>query len=409
MANTERLYYTRPELLENEAAIVAVEGPPSAPVVEFDRIVFYPEGGGQPSDLGSVGGVAVTAVLEAGGRVLHTLAGPCPLRRGDRARLCVDGGRRLDYSQAHSGQHLLSATALRLVGAPTVSAHFGKERCAIDLDVQSIPDEDMAVIEDAVELAIAEDHPIRVHLCPPENISSFPLRKRPPAGEEQLRIVEIEGIDFTPCCGTHLSSTGKLRFVRVLGAERYKGMTRVYFLAGGRAAADYRSVSRAAQEAARALGVPVGGLPAAVGREVERRKGLERANAGFVRERDLAEVAAELGLMAQGASAPLVSRRYADRDAASLMETAKAFASAGMTALLASLPELTVQALSPTGDAKLGERLKPALAAAGGKGGGGAASFRAVFPDAAGLDLFMAAAASLVQTPRIDPKLGANP
>ena len=411
MANTERLYYTRPELLEIEAAIVAVEGPPSAPVVEFDRTVFYPEGGGQPSDLGSIGGVAVTAVQEAGGRVLHTLAGPCPLRRGDRARLCVDGVRRLDYSQAHSGQHLLSATALRLVGAPTVSAHFGKERCAIDLDVPSIPDEDMALIEDAVELAVAEDHPIRVHLCPPENLSSFPLRKRPPVGEEQLRIVEIEGIDFTPCCGTHLSSTGKLRFVRVLGAERYKGMTRVYFLAGGRAAGDYRAVSRTAQEAARALGVPVGELPAAVGREVERRKGLERANAGFVRERDLAEAAAAaagLGLMAQGASPPLVSRRYADRDAASLMETAKAFASAGMTALLASLPELTVQALSPTGDARLGGRLKPALAAAGGKGGGGDASFRAVFPDEARLDLFMAAAADLVQTPRIDPKLGAD-
>ena len=419
MANTERLYYTRPELLEIEAAIVAVEGPPSAPVVEFDRTVFYPEGGGQPSDLGSIGGFAVASVQEAGGRVLHTLAGPCTLRRGDRARLCVDGGRRLDYSQAHSGQHLLSATALRLVGAPTVSAHFGKERCAIDLDVRSIPDEDMAAVEDAVELAIAEDRPIRVHLCPPENLSSFPLRKRPPVGEEQLRIVEIEGIDFTPCCGTHLFSTGKLRFVRILGAERYKGMTRVYFLAGGRAAADYRSVSRAAQDAARALGVPVAELPAAAGREVGRRKGLERANAGFVRERDLAEAAAaaaELGLAAEGASGPpaagappLVSRRYADRDAASLMETAKAFASAGMTALLASLPDLTVQALSPTGDARLGERLKPGLAAAGGKGGGGATSFRAVFPDAARLDLFMASAAAQIQESRIDPNIGADP
>jgi alanyl-tRNA synthetase len=401
MEGTCRLYYERPELLEAEATVVAVEGDGSAPVLELDRTIFYPEGGGQPCDLGSVDGQALASVTEKEGRVLHAMAGSCPVRAGDSVRLRVDGARRLDYSQAHTGQHLLSATALRLVGAPTVSAHFGKERCAIDLDVPSISEEEMAAIEDAVERAIAEDHPIRAHLCPPEDIASFALRKRPPAGEEVLRIVEIDGIDFTPCCGTHLSSTGKLRLVRVIGTEKYTGMTRLYFLAGGRAAADYRSVSRIAQDAARSLGISVGELGAAVSREAERRKNLEFANAGLIRERAAMEAraaASELGIPAAGdaghpaGSPPLVSRRYPDRDASSLMETAKAFASAGMTALLASVPELTVQALSPTADQGLGELLKPLLATAGGRGGGGAASFRAVLPDAASLDLFMAAA-----------------
>jgi alanyl-tRNA synthetase len=406
MERMRMLYYERPELLEAEATIVAVEGESSAPVLELDQTIFYPEGGGQPCDLGSIGDVALASVSEKDGRVLHAMAGPCPVRAGDRVRLRVDGARRLDYSQAHTGQHLLSATAMRIIGAPTISAHFGKERCAIDFDVPSIPEEDMAEIEDAVERAIAEDRPIRAHLCPPEDLASFPLRKRPPVGEEVLRIVEIDGIDFTPCCGTHLSSTGRLRLVRVLGTERYKGMTRLYFLAGGRAAEDYRSVSRIAQEAARSLGISVGELGAAVSREAERRKNLEFANVALVRERAAMEAqaaASELGLPAAGedghpaGSPPLVSRRYPDRDAASLMETAKAFASAGMTALLASVPELTVQALSPNAAPRLGERLKPLLATAGGRGGGGAASFRAVLPDAVSLDVFMTAAAAALE------------
>ena len=153
-------------------------------------------------------------------------------------------------------------------------------------------------------------------------------------------------------------------------------------------------------------GISAGDLGSAVSREVERRKNLEFAYVALVRERAAMEAqtaASELGIAAAGAagqpdgSPPLLSRRYPDRDASSLMETAKAFASAGMTALLASLPELTVQALSPTANLRLGERLKPPLAAAGGKGGGGAASFRAVFPDAARLELFMAEAEAVLR------------
>jgi alanyl-tRNA synthetase len=395
MASTERLYYSRPELLEAEASVIAVEGPIEAPVIELDATIFYPEGGGQSCDLGFVGEAAVTAVTESGGRVLHALASPFALRAGDRVSLRVDGARRLDYSQAHTGQHLLSASAMRLVGAPTASAHFGKERCAIDFDVPSIPEEDIARIEEAVERAIVEDRVVRTHLCPPEDPASFPLRRRPPSGEEVLRIVEIEGIDFTPCCGLHLGSTGRLRMVHILGTEKYKAMTRLYFLAGGRAAADYRSVSRIAQGAARKLGTSLGDLPEAVSREAERRRALEFLVVGLERERAATEAraaAAQLGIPVGGEAAPLVSRRYADRDAASLMATAKAFAEAGMTALFASLTELTVQALSPAASARLAERLKPALAAAGGKGGGGSGSFRAVFPDAASLAAFMQAA-----------------
>jgi alanyl-tRNA synthetase len=403
MANTEKLYYSRPELFEAESRVLAAGGPPEAPVLELDATIFYPEGGGQSCDLGTVaslaggGEVPVAAVTEAGGRIFHALAGPLAAGPGDKVLLRVDGERRLDYSQAHSGQHLLSSTFMRLMGAATVSVHLGRERCLIDFDVPAIAEGDLAEAEGLVERIVADDYPIRVHSCPPEDLDSFPLRKRPPAGEEVVRVVEIDGIDFTPCCGTHLSSTGKLRLVRILGTEKYKGMTRLYFVAGSRAAADYRSVSRIAREAARALGTSVAELPDAAAREAERRKGLELAVGALERERAAAEAAAAPEARAPDSGAPrgeprLAVRRYEDRSADSLILSAKAFAAVGLDVLLASLPDLTVQVLSPRPQARLGERLKPCLALAGGKGGGGPASFRAVFPDAASLSAFMAEA-----------------
>ena len=179
----------------------------------------------------------MTAVSETGGRLLHSLAGPAAFLAGDRVSLHIEADRRRDYSQAHSGQHLLSSTFMRLLGAATVSVHLSRERCFIDFDIPAIPDEDVAEAEDLVERIIADDYPIRIHSCPPEDLASFPLRKRPPQGEEVVRVVEIDGIDFTPCCGTHLGSTGELRLVRILGTEKYKGMTRLAFVAGSRAAA----------------------------------------------------------------------------------------------------------------------------------------------------------------------------
>jgi alanyl-tRNA synthetase len=403
MANTEKLFYSEPGLFETEAEIVAVEGTPEAPLLELDRSVFYPEGGGQPCDLGSIAALEVEEVTEAEGRILHRVRPPLsagePPRVGQRVALRVDSGRRLDYSQQHSGQHLLSAIFLRLLGAPTVSVHLGRERCLIDFDIAAIPEEDLAEAEDQVEAAIAENRAIRVHSCPPEDLDSFSLRKRPPAREEIVRIVEIEGIDCTPCCGTHLSSTGALRLVRVLGTERYKGMTRLGFVAGGRAAADYRAVSLIARESARILSTSVAELPVSVARETELRKSLERSRLGLLRERAvlearsaLAETAAGSPGAAAGGRALLVARSYPTREADSLMESAKALTALGATALLASEGELTAQALAASPRSRLGERLKPLLDGAGGRGGGGPASFRAVFPDAASLERFMRAA-----------------
>jgi alanyl-tRNA synthetase len=426
MVSTLKLFYDSPALFEADARVAAVEGRSEAPVLVLDRTIFYPEGGGQPCDLGAIGAeagaeaaVASVADERRDGKelVLHALAGPLAVAPGETVRLRVERGRRIDYQQQHTAEHLLGSIALRLLGARVVSVRFGPERSTIDFDLPAITEEGLAALEAAADAAIAEDHPIRYRLCPPEDASSFPLRRRPPEGEELLRIVEIEGLDFSPCCGLHLESTLGLRAIRVIGTEKYKGLTRLYFVAGGRASADYLALSRNAQAAARSLGSSEAGLAEAAAREAARRKELEFALVGMERERAKSEAAAapEAALVAlknkdaaaaapeavrvelgNGAGAPLALRRYSDRSAASLMASAKAFAEAGMTALFASLPDLTAQALAPSSEAKLDERLKGPLAAAGGKGGGGPASFRATFADEASLERFMEDAEALL-------------
>jgi alanyl-tRNA synthetase len=369
--------------------VLELRGSPAAPVLVLDRTLFYPEGGGQPCDLGTVGGVPLESVAEEGGRVLHRMAGAVNAEPGLRLPLVLDWERRDDHRVQHSAQHLLSSVLLRLFDAPTVSFHLGAERSTIDVKGPPLTEGDLAEAEARMDEVVAEDYPFTTHICPPEDLASFPLRKRPPEGEEELRIVEIDGIDYSPCCGTHVASALELRLVKILGVEKYKGMNRVAFVAGRRALRDYASVSRIAHGTARAFGSSLGELEERARKSVERLKAQESSLAALVRERAALEAA--LAATAPGGLGSPALLRFADRDALAAAEGARAYGALGAIALAVSEPELTVVAAAPEAT-RLGERLKPLALKAGGKGGGGPASFRASFPDDASLEAFVASA-----------------
>jgi alanyl-tRNA synthetase len=419
---TESLYYSQPDLAKTDATVLAVEEDGEGSSLFLDRTIFYPEGGGQPGDLGSVEGLPLGAVTLEAGRVRHRLAAALPkgLGVGSRVSLVLDEARRRDHTEQHSGQHLFSSTLNRLFGAATASFHLGVEDSTIDLAPPFIDIESAREAEKAVNAAIAADYRIHTHLCPPEDIASFPLRRRPPESEEILRVVEIDGLDYTPCCGTHASSTGRLRLLLVLGSEKYKGLTRIRFVAGGRAVAAAASCLALSQAVSRALGVGAADLEAEALRLVERAKGLQTELRSLVRTRARDEAEA---LIAGGGGESLSSLPYsvalgggpgpfvlcfADRDAEAALEACKALAERGRLAMAASLPDLVVCAVAPArpsaaapgsaaASAALGSRLAPLAAAAGGKGGGGPAFFRASFPDGASLRSFLASASEILQ------------
>ncbi len=239
---TQRLYLEDPYTLEFEAEILERLETAEGRALVFPSTYFYPESGGQPHDLGSIDDVAVTRVTESPEhRVLHYVE-RFPER--DHVHCRIDAGRRRDHMQQHSGQHILSAAFVKEVGANTTSFHLGPASSTIDLDKPAIGGEDIARAEEAANGAVRRALPIRSHFVAPAEARAFDLRK-PAPDAETLRIVEVEGFDNQACCGTHPRSTAEVGPIVVRGSERFKQGTRVEFLCGDRALADYRAtVSR---------------------------------------------------------------------------------------------------------------------------------------------------------------------
>nr|MDQ3805510.1 alanyl-tRNA editing protein [Acidobacteriota bacterium] len=217
---TERLYYQDSWLTEFDARVTSVaEGADGRRVVTLDRTAFYPTGGGQPSDTGRLGAARVVECVDAEGEgVLHVVEGDAPAV-GSRVRGRVDWPRRLDHVQQHTGQHILSQAFVELFGAQTRSFRMLPEASEVDVNLKDPSDE---LIERAVDRAneiIWDDRPVRVHRVTPDEAARLPLRKDS-AREGELRVVEIEGFDFSPCGGTHARSTGEVGCVVARQWER---------------------------------------------------------------------------------------------------------------------------------------------------------------------------------------------
>jgi alanyl-tRNA synthetase len=341
MPETERLYYHDSRLLEFDAHVVGVsERDDGAIAITLDRTAFYPTGGGQPNDTGTLGDARVVDCLdvEAEG-VLHIIQGPAP-EVGDPVHGKIDWLRRLDHLQQHTGQHILSAAFVKLFDAPTHSFRVLEHECEIDVELENPSDER---IERAVDLAneiIWECRPIEIRQVSSEAAASLPLRKEP-AREGELRLIEIDDYDLTPCGGTHAKSTGEVGVIAVKSWERAKGLTRIQFMAGARVVSDYRKANRTARNVAELFSAAREDSPLLVAGLINENKKLTR------RVRELSEVAckveaeellnARLGADESVTHTRVITKVFKDRDADSLKHLALALiAHPGVVALLGS-------------------------------------------------------------------------
>jgi alanyl-tRNA synthetase len=276
MSITERLYYEDSHLTDFEARVTAVTERVSGwAAVSLDRTAFYPTGGGQPSDTGMLGGARVVECIdEEDAGVLHVIQGG-ELEVGAIVSGHVDWPRRLDHIQQHTGQHILSQAFVALYGAETRSFRMMEQASEVDVALAD-PTDDR--IERAVELAnsiIWDDRPVHIRRVTKDEAAQLPLR-RDSAREGELRIVEIEDFDLSPCGGTHARATGEVGLVAVRSWERAKGLVRIEFVAGGRALADYRRANRTARRVAAMFSVGRDDAPASVARLVEENKEVAR-------------------------------------------------------------------------------------------------------------------------------------
>lgn len=390
---TERLYYTDSHLTEFEARVVAVaplEG--SRAAVKLERTAFYPTGGGQPSDTGTLGAARVVeCVDEEDAGVVHVVEGDVP-PVGALVRGHVDWERRLDHLQQHTGQHILSQAFVQLFGAQTRSFRMLERASEIDLALDDPSDER---IEQAVSLAnriIWEDRPVSIHQATPEEAAAMPLRKDS-ARAGMLRVIEIEGFDVSPCGGTHAQRTGEVGVVAVRSWERAKGLTRIEFLAGGRVHADYRRANATARSVASLFSVARDEAVASVTRLLEENKQLMRRVrpleelAVRVEAEELwSEAARNVGDGARSVEGDkksedegvvVVVRTFEGRDADSLRRLAAAVAShaSNSAALLASREGEDVRLVfarsaDAAGTGDMSALMREACAAIGGRGGG---------------------------------------
>ncbi len=254
VAETKRLYYDS-ATLEFEAAVNDLRPDQRAPgeprwQVALDRTAFYPEGGGQPWDTGRLTTTAEdTAPFEVfverveedeAGRIWHSV--PVPIALGTALTGKVDFERRVDHEQQHSGQHLLSAMFLQEVGARTVSFHMGKESSTIDLSLRDgmerLSAEELARVEEAANRVVYEGRPLMAHWIQREMAELMLVRgdlRKLPEREGPLRIVQMQGIEFNACGGTHVANTGSIGAVVLRRVEKVKQGWRVEFCCGLRA------------------------------------------------------------------------------------------------------------------------------------------------------------------------------
>ncbi|MCD2347318.1 alanyl-tRNA editing protein [Clostridium guangxiense] len=228
---TEKMFYDDPYVCEGEGRILDIIEKNNKYEVVLDKTPFYPEGGGQPCDLGTINGMPVEYVREKDDVIYHVMN---TKPDGEIAKCKVDFLRRRDNIQQHTGEHLLSAAFFKLYKGVNCGFHMGEDYITIDIDMEEVNESMVQKVEEEVNNYIYMNVPTKTYFMSKDEAKKLPLRKAIKA-EGRIRIVQLGDVDYSACCGTHVVRTGEVGIVKVLKTEKYKGMTRVYFKCGERA------------------------------------------------------------------------------------------------------------------------------------------------------------------------------
>ncbi|MGI4827337.1 MAG: alanyl-tRNA editing protein [Janthinobacterium lividum] len=392
----ERLYYDSAELefsaRVTDIRLVATErneaGEPAQHwQVALDRTAFYPESGGQPWDMGVLIATARSgATLEVAverveedeaGEVWHFVRKPLP--QGTEIVGRIDAQRRRDHMQQHSGQHLLSAVFVSQIGARTVSFHLGAETSTIDIvlpeGVEALNPSQIEAAEIEVNRLISDDRPLTPRWHTREETESMlrsgQLRKLPERSGP-MRVVEMQGVEFNACGGTHVPSTGAIGGLLLRRVEKAKGGWRVEFLCGQRAVQAARRDFLLLTGVAASLSVGANDVPARIAALQEESRAAHKAQRGLLDE--LATASAE-SLLANASNAVVVSARFAEKPIEFAKRIASAIAGAGKIGVIAATQaqQGAIAFAVPAGHSQhAGNLLREVFASHGARGGGSA-------------------------------------
>lgn len=233
MTQTRRLYYENVYIKEFDAQVLECRPAKDGFHVLLDESAFYPEGGGQPSDVGSLGKIQVKEVQEKDGELLHYTDEP--LTPGERVHGQIDWEHRFDLMQQHSGEHMVSGLVHEAFGYDNVGFHMGNDVITIDFN-GPLTEKEMEAIEADVNEKIWKNIPVEITYPSPEELERLPYRsKKELTG--RIRLVNFPETDLCACCGTHVTHTGEIGLVKLLSVVKFREGVRMEMLCGKRAMA----------------------------------------------------------------------------------------------------------------------------------------------------------------------------
>lgn len=276
-----RLYYQYPYIKKFTGTVTSCrESKKGTWLVRLSQTAFYPEGGGQPSDRGTLGGARVLSVHEREGEIDHEV--DQPLAPGTEAEGILDWQYRMDNMQQHTGEHILSGLIHRRFGYDNVGFHMGSEEVTIDFNGLLSP-EDLDQLENEANALVYADTKLRIWYPGREELAVLDYRSKKELSG-LVRIVEIPGGDICACCGTHVERTGEVGIIKIRGMIHYKGGVRLSILCGRRALEDYRQRLNDETEISILLSAKLGKIPEAVRRLKEESQRQAAAISGLYRQ-----------------------------------------------------------------------------------------------------------------------------
>lgn len=231
---TERIFYSDVTCQRFEAQVLSCQPRKKKGYeVVLDRTAFYPEGGGQPGDRGTLGGVTVTDTQERGEEILHLT--DQPLEVGTTVTGQLDWAHRFSLMQNHSGEHIVSGIIHRRTGGNNVGFHMGSDTITVDLDVE-LTAEELAEIEAEANRVVWANGATQIFHPTAEELKALDYRsKKELTGD--VRIVTFPGADTCACCGTHVTRTGEIGLIKLISVQKFKEGSRIEMLCGERALA----------------------------------------------------------------------------------------------------------------------------------------------------------------------------
>jgi len=402
---TKRIYQKDPYAFETRAVVTGIREKNGRDVIACDTSVFYPEGGGQPSDIGKVTpegsdqSFAVTRAFDESlvGDVWHITDAPSgTFSTGDSVTLSIDRGLRFRNMQRHCGEHMLSGTMDTLFGGVNKGFHMGDEYITIDIDLggRMLTNEELALAERTVNEAIWADLPVTVTWFDDyESSLALPVRKKVPH-DGRVSVVTVGDLnapyDCIACCGTHPARSSEVGLLAIYKCEPNKGMNRIYFDCGKAAFEKLSADSKILAEAARRYSCSPADLTGRLDAEAENISALKARLAGmtsYIKDAEKEKIIGSAG--SSGASGYVYSSDVLNADDLLKLGFSVINEVPGLFLIMRHPDSHTCLLLSSSEERRCGTIVKDNAKKFSGKGGGRDDNARAIFPSTSEMDAFI--------------------